>query len=102
MLLNPGKSEVLLVAWPANAMKLAGGSGVCVAGSQIAYSVQLKSLGVTLDQDLSFDRHSGNNVKASNYNIRTLRHIKPMLDRTVTNTVAWSIVRTILDYCNSL
>ena len=55
MLLNPDKSEVLLVARKANAEKFARGSSVCVAGSDIVFSVQLKSLGVTLDQNLSFD-----------------------------------------------
>ena len=35
------------------------------------------------------------------FNIRALRHIRPMLDQTVANTVACSIVRTWLDYCNS-
>ena len=102
MLLNPDKSEVLLIARRSNAEKFAGGSGICIAGSQIAYSVYLKSLGVTLDKDLSFDRHVGNIVKASNFSIRALRHIRPMLDRNVANTVACSIVCTRLDYCNSL
>ena len=102
MLLNPDKSEVLLVARKANAEKFAQGSAVRVAGSDINYSVQLKSLGVTLDQNLSFDQHVSNIVKASNYNIRALRHIRPMLDKTVANTVACSIVSTRLDYCNSL
>lgn len=91
-----------MVARKSNAEKFAGGSGVLVAGSPIAYSVKLKSLGVTLDKDLSFDQHVGNIVKASNFNIRALRHIRPMLDRTVANTVACSIVSTRLDYCNSL
>jgi hypothetical protein len=102
MLLNPDKSEVLLVARKSNAAKFAGGTGINVAGSRIAYSVQLKSLGVTLDKDLKFDQHVGNIVKASNFNIRALRHIRPMLDRTVANTVACSIISTRLDYCNSL
>jgi len=102
MLLNANKSEVLLVARKAKADKFAGGTGVCVAGSDIAFSVQLKSLGVTLDQGLSFDQHVGNTVKASNFNIRALRHIRPMLDKSVANTVACSIVSTRLDYCNSL
>ena len=86
----------------ANAEKFAQGSAVRVAGSDINYSVQLKSLGVTLDQNLSFDQHVSNIVKASNYNIRALRHIRPMLDKTVANIVACSIVSTRLDYCNSL
>ena len=102
MLLNADKSEVLLVARKANAEKFARGTGVCVAGSNIAFSVQLKSLGVMLDQSLSFDQHVSNIVKASNFNIRSLRHIRPMLDKTVANTIACSIVSTRLDYCNSL
>ena len=77
-------------------------TGVRVADSDIAFSVQLKSLGVTLDQNLSFDQHISNIVKSSNYNIRALRHIRPMLDKKVANTVACSIVSTRLDYCNSL
>ena len=102
MLLNPDKSKVLLVARKANADKFACGTGVCVAGSSIAYSVQLKSLGVTIDQTLCFDKHVGNIVKASNFNIRALRHIRPVLSKTIANTVACSIVSTRLDYCNSL
>jgi hypothetical protein len=47
MLLNPDKSEVLLVARRSNAAKFASGSGINVSGSPIAYSVQLKNLGVT-------------------------------------------------------
>ena len=85
-----------------NADKFAHGPGVRVADSDITFSVQLKSLGVTLDQNLSFDQHIGNIVKSSNYNIRALRHIRPMLDKKVANTVACSIVSTRLDYCNSL
>ena len=53
---------------------------MCVAGTDITYSVQLKSLGVTLDQNLSLDQYVGNIVKSSNFNIRALRHIRPMLE----------------------
>jgi hypothetical protein len=102
MLLNPDKSEALLVARKSNMENFAGGAGIRIAGSDIAYSVQLKSLGVTLDTKLSLDQHIGNIVKSSNYNIRSLRHIRPMLSQTVANTIACSIVSTRLDYCNSL
>ena len=70
MLLNPDKSEVLLVARKVNADKFARGTGVCVAGSDIAFSVKLKSLGVTIDQSLSLDHHIGNIVKLGNFNIQ--------------------------------
>ena len=102
MLLNPDKSEVLLVATPSVAESFADGSGLAVAGSNIAFAVKLKSLGVTIDRTLSFDEHVRNVVKASNYHIKALRHIRPLLDKSVANTVACSIVATRLDYCNSL
>jgi hypothetical protein len=102
MLLNPGKSEVLLLGTRAQAQKFANRSGVAVAGSDIKFSVKLKSLGVTLDQSLTFDDHVKNVVKASNFHIRALRHIRPMLSSEVANMVACSVVSTRLDYCNSL
>ena len=102
MLLNPDKSKVLLVARKANAEKFAHGTGVRVVDSDIAFSVQLKSLGMTLDQNVSSNQHISNIVKSSNYNIWALRHIRPMLGKKVANTVVCSIVSTRLDYCNSL
>jgi hypothetical protein len=102
MLLNPDKSEVLLVAGRRQAQKFAGGTGVSVAGSDITFAVQLKSLGVIIDQSLSFDQHVLSVVKASNFHIRGLRHIRPVLDEKTANTIACSIVSSRLDYCNSL
>jgi hypothetical protein len=109
MLLNPDKSEVLLFARRPNDAKFASRSGINVAASPIAYCVQRKSLGITLDQKLTFDQQSARQQhrQSSNFNIRVLRHIRPMFDRTVANTVACSIVSTRLDwtrldYSNSL
>ena len=102
MLLNPDKSEEMLIAPPSVAKTFADGSGVAVAGSHIPFSVKLKSLGVTLDKTLSFDEHVKNIVKASNFHIKALRHVRPLLDKSIANSVACSIVTTRLDYCNSL
>jgi len=102
MLLNPDKSEVLLVAGRTQAHKFAGGTGISVAGSEITFAVQLKSLGIVIDQSLSFNQHVKNVVKASNFHIKGLRHIRPLLDEKTANTIACSIVSSRLDYCNSL
>jgi len=59
MLLNSDKSEVLFVARRANVDKFCYGTGVCVAGSDIEFSVKLKSLEVPIDQSLSLDPHVG-------------------------------------------
>ena len=102
MLLNPDKSDMLLIVRRANAISFGGGNGLSVAGSDITFSVSLKSLGVTIDKTLSFDQHVQNIVKASNFHIRALRHIRPYMDKSVANTVACSIVNTRLDYCNAV
>ena len=47
--LNPDKSEVLLAGTRAQTQKT-DASGLAVTGSDIKFSVKLKSLGVTLDQ----------------------------------------------------
>ena len=81
MLLNPDKSEAMLIASPSIAKTFAEGSGVAIAGSQITFSVKLKSLGVTLDETLSFDEHVKNIVTASNFHIKALRHVRPLLSK---------------------
>ena len=48
MLLNPNKSEVLLVANQRHVKKIAPGSGVSMAGTKITSSATLEGLGVTL------------------------------------------------------
>jgi len=101
MLLNPDKSEVLLVAGRTQALKFASGTGILVAGSQITFSVKLKSLGVTIDQSLSFNQHVQNIVRTSNFHIKGLRHIRPFLDEKTANTIACSIVGSRIDNCNS-
>jgi len=51
---------------------------------------------------LSFDKHVSNVVRACNFHIRALRHIRPLLTLEAAKTVAVSIVGSRLDYCNSL
>ena len=102
MLLNPEKSEVLLAARKSVAQKFPVNTSLNVAGCSIQCQTKLKSLGVTLDSNLSFNEHVQAIVKACNYHIRAFRHIRHYLDQTTANTVACSIVTSRLDYCNSL
>jgi len=41
-------------------------------------------------------------VNACSYHIRSLRHIRRLIDRETANTLACSIVATRLDYCNAV
>ena len=59
-------------------------------------------MGVTLDSCLTFDQHITQLVRNCNYHIRSLRHIRPLINRDTAVTLACSIVASRLDYCNSV
>ena len=69
MLLNPDKSEVLLVACRTVAKSMAGVRSVNAAGPDISFQSKLKSLGVTLDSELSFSQHVQDIVKSCNFHL---------------------------------
>ena len=57
---------------------------------------------VMLDSSLSFDDHVNAVVRACNYHIRSLRYIQHSVTRDISNTLASSIARSRIDYCNAL
>lgn len=77
-------------------------SGLAVSDVVIPFVAKPKVLGVTLDSHLSFDDHITGVVRACNYHLRALHHIRHLIDREAANTMACSIVCSRLDYCNSV
>jgi len=67
-----------------------------------AFVNNIKLLGVTVDNHLSFDQHISDVVRSCNYHIHSLRHIRPLIDRETAINLACSIVASRLDYCNSV
>ena len=63
---------------------------------------KVKSLGVTLDSQLSFKSHVNAVSRACHYHIWALRHIRHLLTQDVAHTLARSIVMSKLDYCNAV
>ena len=51
---------------------------------------------------MSFDKQVTETCKASYFHIRALRHIRSSLTTETCKTIAAAIVRSRLDYCNSL
>ena len=65
-------------------------------------SATLRSLGVTLDRQLSFDQHVTDTCRKCYFHIRAFRHVRNSLPDDVAKSVACGIVGSRLDYCNSL
>ena len=100
--LNPTKSEVMLIGSSHQLNKIKHINSIDIAGATLPISKSIKLLGVTLDDHLHFDRHISSTVKACNYHIQAIKHVRHLLSTNIANTLACSLVTSRLDYCNSL
>ena len=62
----------------------------------------IRSLGVSIDADLSFDAQVNAVCKSCNFHIRALQQIRNSLPLDVAKTVACAIIGFRLYYCNAL
>ena len=63
--LNPDKSEVAMYGTASRVQSLKEDTFITVAGSPVELSHSIQSLGVTIDENLTFDEHVRNVCKAS-------------------------------------
>ena len=68
--LNPDKSEVAMYGTASRVQSLKGDTFITVAGEPAELSHSIKSLGVTIEENVTFDEHVRNVCKASYYHIR--------------------------------
>ena len=101
LMVNPGKSDALLVGTSVQQKKVAV-QNVTMNGTIIPFSACIRSLGVTLDGQLNMNRHVNEVFKSCMYHIRGLRSIRSSLDAATAVTIGRSIIMARLDYCNSI
>ena len=65
-------------------------------------SSSVRSLGITIDDTLSFDEHVDSVCKSANFHLRALRHIRKYISEETAKTIACSMIAGRLDYCNSV
>ena len=80
MVLNPDKSEVMVVGTSQRLSQSSMKDDVCVAGAVTTFSESMKIIGVTLDSKLNFDQHVSSICNACRFNIHALRPIRSVLD----------------------
>src|SRR5664279_1031786 len=102
LMLNPDKSEALFVGTHQQRQAVASVRTVPVAGVDLPIASELKSLGVIIDPQLSFESHARQVCRACNFHLRALSHIRNLLSFQVAQTIACSIIGSRLDYCNSV
>ncbi|XP_051791037.1 uncharacterized protein LOC127529889, partial [Erpetoichthys calabaricus] len=70
--------------------------------SVIVPSKTARSLGVTLDEELSFSPHISDLSRSCRYLLYNIRRIRPFLTTEATQLLVQTLVISKLDYCNSL
>ena len=99
--LNPTKSEILFMGTRQQVDKVSC-SEVEVLGCKIVPRDDIKSLGVRLDKNLTFNKHVDETCKSIHYHSRALRHIRGNLNVDTAKTIACAIGSSRLDYCNGI
>ena len=102
LLLNPENSEVMVIGTRAQVKAYPCGDNVNVAGTSLKLWNNVKSLEVTFDHELSFDKHVNLMCRDCNYNLWSLKHIQKYLTVDMANTTTFSVVGSRWDYCNSI
>src|SRR5664279_4512763 len=96
LLLNPDKSSIAFFGTRERLNKSVLPSNVTVAGASVTVSDDLRVLGVTIDSCLSLDSHVNETVKSCNFHLQALRHIRPSITREVANTIACSLILSLI------
>ena len=96
--LNGDKSEAILFGTQQRLRTLPNLDGIRIADSSICLSDSITTLGLTVDRNLTFNRHVANVVKSMHYHTRALRYIRPALTDEMAQSVAVALVQSRLDY----
>jgi len=100
--LNPSKTAFLIFCLPQQLSKL-NNPTIHLPNNVILLPVDYaRNLGVIFDKNLSFVQHISFISKSCFHNIRDLRHIRNTIDQTTADTIATTLIRSKIDYCNSL
>ena len=95
--LNPDKSEAIWFSTRQCSASSTLVSSVNIVGSIITTSSTVKTLGVTLDNHLSLDKHVSSVCKSAFFHLCALRHIRSVLYEDIAKSIAVGLVSSHLD-----
>ena len=100
--LNEDKSEMILITPPKLQNHISLPTSINLIDSTITLSQSARNLGVTLDQNLSFQQHVSNVCRICFLELRRISSIRHLLSEDTTKTLVCAFVLSRLDYCNAL
>ena len=100
--LNPDKTEFILFGSSSQRAKLASCFPIDILGSKLCPTDTVRNLGVYFDSGFTFSKHVSSICKSCFMHLRDFRRIRRHLPKIVAVALANALVRSRLDYCNSL
>lgn len=100
--MNPDKTEAIVIGTEARQRIGPPIDEIDIGAVTVQTARSVKSLGVTIDDTLSFNKHVDNVCKSSYFHLRALRHIRRFISDETAKSIACATVAGRLDYCNSL
>ena len=102
LLINPDKTNLLLLGTPQMLARVQEGFGVTLLGKEILSSCSAKDLGVIVDSRLGFDEHVAEVVSKCTGSLCQINRVKHLFDRSTLITIINSLVFSKLFYCSSI
>ena len=100
--LNPDKTKIILIASKHNQKSLSLPFSVDLNGTSIHLFSPVRNLGVTFDQNLSFQQHVSRTCQICYFELRRINFIRHYLSQDALKTLISAFVLSRIDYCNSL
>src|SRR6218665_2148023 len=102
LLLNASKTEAIAFGTRQQLVKRSTDTSLKIGDASLAIVDYVKLLGVILDSTLSMDKQVNAVVRACNFHLRALRHVRSCLMPEAARTISIALVTSNLHYCNSL
>ena len=101
LLLNPDKTEVLLIGSKNHPQNLSQ-YNFNIVGCPVTSSSTVKDLGVILDCNLSFENHISYVTRTAFFHLRNIAKLRNMLSVSDAEKLVHAFMTSRLDYCNAL
>jgi len=100
--LNPSKSEAIIFGTRQHLDRFPRPPIIHILSSSVSTSDYMTTLGVTLDSNLTLNKHVSSVCKSAYYSIKALRHIRLVLTCDMARAVVASLTQTRLVVANSI
>jgi hypothetical protein len=100
--MNPDKTEAVVIGTGARQRMEDPVNAVDLGCSSVSPASSVRSLGVTVDNTLSFKEYVDNVCKSCTFHILALRHIRRHISEDAAETIACSMIGGRLDCCSSV